>query len=122
MADTAIGATTVLTEGTISADLVAGGTSVTTGNVAVITPGVDVRRLIIGMYAASASIVTIGVGGNPPSQRAGLGTNATNTVGAGTAVLLMVEAAHYLTAAGTIRITVGANTVIFRVFAQPNTI
>ncbi len=121
MADTAV-ATTVLTEGTISADLVAGGTSVTTTNVAVITPGVDVRRLIIGMYAASASVITIQAGYNPPAQRAGLGANATNTVGTGEVRLLMIEAARYMQANGTIRITVGAQTVIFRCFAQPNSI
>lgn len=121
MTDTAV-AVTALTEGTISGDLVAGGTSVTTGNVAVIAALGDTRNLIIGMYAASASVVTVQAGDNPPAQRADLGANATNTVGAGEVRLLLVEGGRYVQDNGTIRITVGANTVIFRVYRIPPTV
>lgn len=121
MVDTAVAVTT-LTEGTISGDLVAGGTSVTTGNVAVIAAVGETNNLIIAMYAASASVVTVQAGDNPPALRQGLGANATNTVGAGEVRLLMVEGGRYTQDNGTIRITVGANTVIFRVFRVPDTV
>ena len=121
MADTAVAVTT-LTGGTISDDLVAGGTSVTTGNVAVITTNGESRNLVIGMYAASASVVTVQAGDNPPAARQGLGDNATNTIGAGEVRLLCLEGARYTQDNGTIRITVGANTVIFRVSRLPDTI
>lgn len=121
MSDTAVAVTT-LTAGTISADLVAGGTSVTTGNVAVIAAVGEARNLVVCMYAASASSVIVAAGANPPAQRAGLGAGASQTIGAGAAGVLVLEGARFVQTNGTIRITVGANTVVFTVLRIPDTV
>jgi predicted RNA methylase len=124
MADTTVTLTT-LTAGTVSADLITtaeGGTAVTTTNVAVVDCGGHTGNVIFTFYAASASSIVVQAGDNPPALRAGLGANASQTIPAGDVLIMCVEAGRFAQDNGTIRLTVGANTVVVGAYKVPNTI
>lgn len=121
MADTAVAVTT-LTANTQAGDLVAGGTSVTAGNTAVITHNGECRNLVINMYAASAATYTVDAGDNPPGQRAGLGALASQSIGAGEVRQIVLEGARFSQDNGTLRINVASNTVVFRANRLPDTV
>ena len=121
MADTAV-AVTIATSNTATADILTnaeGGTAVTTGNTAVIATNGVTRRLVISLYAASASTVVFSAGDEPPSELSGLGTD-TVTVPAGDCVLYFPRAGQFAQDNGTIRGLAGANTVVFGAYWTPN--
>lgn len=123
MSDTTISLTT-MTTGAVTADILTtaeGGTQVTTGNVAVIDCGGRAHDVVITLFASSASTVTIQAGDDPPAKRAGLGASSALTIPAGDALLLCVEGARFMQDDGTIRLTVGANTVVVGAYRLPRT-
>jgi hypothetical protein len=123
MTDTAVSVTT-LTANAVSADVITtaeGGTAVTTGNIAVVDVGNETRNVIFSFYAASASTVVIQAGDKPPAELSGLGT-ATLTLPAGDLILACVDGGRFMQDNGTIRFTVGANTVVVGAHRIPNTV
>lgn len=124
MADTTVALTT-LTSGTVSADIITtaeGGTAVTTTNVAVIDCEGYSGDVLLTLYAASASSATVQAGDNPPAKRAGLGAGTAQTIPAGDALLLVVEGGRHMQDNGTIRVTIGANTVVVGAYRIPRTV
>jgi hypothetical protein len=122
MSDTAITPIT-LTADTVSADALTtaeGGTQVTTGNVGVVTVN-PTDRLALTFYSAGAGTVTISAGAFPPAVRQGLGDKAAQTLPAGDCLLMVVEAARYMQANGTIRLPV-TGTVVIGAFILPKTV
>lgn len=124
MSDTAISVTT-LTSGTVSADILTtaeGGTSVASGDTAVIDVSGNSRNVIISLYAASAATATVQAGDNPPAVRAGLGAGTAQSIPAGDTVLLVVEGGRHVHDDGKIRIDIGANAVIVGAHRIPRTV
>lgn len=124
MADTTVSLTT-LTAGTLSGDLITnaeGGTTVSSGNVAVIDCGGMSGDVIFTFYASSAATVTVQAGDNPPALRQGLGASAALTLPAGDVLLLCVEGARYMQDNGTIRLTIGSNDTVVGAYKIPRTI
>jgi len=70
------------------------------------------------MYAASASTVVFAAGDEPPSENSGLG-GFTITIPAGDVIAMSPEAGRIMQDNGTIRGTVGANTVVFAAMKPP---
>lgn len=124
MADTAVTSRT-LTANALSAALDStstAGTSVATGNTAVLTPagGGDTRQVIITMYGSAASTATLIAGDEPPSENSGLGNSSALTVGNGKAYVLALEAGRWVQDNGTVRVLVGGTgPVIFNCFTVP---
>jgi hypothetical protein len=124
MVDTAVSVTT-LTANAVSADVITtaeGGTAVTSGNVAVIDVGNEARDVIISFYAASAATATIQAGDKPPAERSGLGNTSALTLPAGDLLLMAVEGGRFMQDNGTIRITIGSNTVVVGAHRIPKTV
>lgn len=121
MADTAV-ALSALTAATLSGDLVAGGTSVSSGNVAVIAAGAPTGKLLLCFYFASTGTVTVEAGVNPPSQLAGLGATAALSVTGGMVKCLVIQGAEYTQTNGTIRVDIGSNTAVVTALRIPNTV
>ena len=124
MADTTVSLTT-MTAGSVSADVITtaeGGTSVSSGNVAVIDCGGRASDVIFTFYASSAATATVQAGDNPPALRQGLGATSALTLPAGDVVLLCVEGARFMQDDGTIRITIGTNTTVVGAYRIPRTI
>ena len=97
---------------TLSVDLVAGGTSVTATNDAVIAAGSKPGKLLLAFYFASTGTVTLKAGANPPGQRADMGASSAFSVTGGTVKCLAIDAARYAQANGTILATIGTNTAV----------
>ena len=108
MTDTAV-ATTALAVGTIGADLVGGGTAISTGNTAVITVSADGGEhrlvLIIEETATAAATLSVEAGDYPPSPTADLGAD-TITLASLDVVAYLIEQGRHLQNNGTIRILV----------------
>jgi len=122
MADTAVAVTT-LTAGAVSADIItnaAGGTSVSSGDVAVIAAVGDTSNLFLTFYAASAATATIAAGVDPPSANAGLGAGTAQTLPAGDVLVMTIPAGRYVQANGTVRVTIGSNTTVVGAFRIGN--
>jgi len=98
MVDTAV-AVTPLVGNTVSADIIAAtGTSVATGNTAVIAAKGETRDLIIvisgdGTHSAT---VTLETGNEPPSESAGLAVPSGISVVATAAYMLMLTAGQFV--------------------------
>lgn len=124
MSDTAVTSRT-LTANVLSAALDStstAGTSVSTGDVAVLTPagGGNTRQVIVTMYGSADSTVTPVAGDEPPSEGAGVADLDALTVANGKAYVLVLEAGQYVQDNGTIRMTVGGTgPVIFNCFTVP---
>lgn len=123
---------TAVTSRTLTADVLSAaldststaGTSVATGNVAVMTPagGGNTRSVIITMYGTGDATVTFGAGDEPPSENSGLGDGSALTVSSGKAYVLVVTAGRWVQSNGTLRATVGGTgPVIFNCFTNPRT-
>lgn len=127
MTDTAVTSRT-LTAGTVSAALDStstAGTSVATGEYAVLTPagGGNSRQVIVTMYGSAASTVTFQAGDEPPSEAAGLGNGSAQTIASGKAYVYVVPAGQFVQDNGTIRALVGGTgPVIFNCFTVPRTV
>ena len=124
MADTAITLTT-LTAGTVSADLITtaeGGTSVASGDVAVIDCGGYTGDMILTFYASSAATATVQAGDSPPALRAGLGAGTAQTLPAGDVVIMCVEGARHAQDNGTIRVTIGSNATVVGAYRVAKTV
>lgn len=124
MADTAVTSRT-LSVNTLSAALDStstAGTSVSTGNVAVMTPagGGNTRQVVITMYGSADSTATFAAGDEPPSETSGEGASSALTVANGKAYVVVLEAGRFVQDNGTIRCTVGGTgPVIFNCFTVP---
>lgn len=121
MADTPV-AVTALTAGTVSADVITnaeGGTTVNSGNTAVIAAGGKTEGLFITFYAASAATATLVAGDNPPTQNAGLGNGTAQTLPAGDVLVMTVPAGRYVQDDGTIRINIATNNTVVGAFRIP---
>jgi hypothetical protein len=127
MADTAITATTLTADSKSANLMVAGGTSVATGDTGVIGGiGNSTNRLVISLYSASGTTVYCEAGDRPPSERAGLGNMTAITLTAGEVYLLPVQGGRYIqrdaTDKGKIRIkNSGAQTVVIGAQLLPKT-
>ena len=124
MADTTITLTT-LTAGTVSADLITtaeGGTTVSSGNIAVVDCGGFSGDVILTFYAASAATAVVQAGDDPPALRQGLGANTSQALPAGDVVIMCVEGARFMQDNGTIRVTIGSNDTVVGAYRIPRTI
>ena len=127
MADTAV-TSRALTANALSAALDStstAGTSVATGNTAVLTPagGGDTRQVIVTMYGSAASTATLVAGDEPPSESSGLGNSGALTVANGKAYVVVLEAGRWVQDNGTVRILVGGTgPVIFNCLTVPRTV
>lgn len=115
MADTAVALST-LTMNDVTAD--PAGTSVSAGNVAVITPG-KARKVLVRIVGTATSTVTVAAGDNPPSHGAKYGDTSALAVGAATKWLVL-EPARFLQDDGTYRITVGTASATVTAFRLPD--
>lgn len=113
---------TTLALDTISADLVAGGTSVASGADAVIAAGSKPGKLIICFYFTTTGTVTFKAGANPPSQRYDMGNLAAISVASGTAKVIAIDAARYVDGTGKITASIGTNTAIVTAIQLPETV
>lgn len=105
----------------VSADVITnaeGGTSVTTGNTAVIAAKGVTRRLLLTLYSAAGGTAIVAAGDNPPSLKAGLGNSATQTLPAGDVVLLVIDPGRYSQDDGKVRVNI-TGTVIVGAFLLP---
>jgi len=125
MADEAVTPVT-LTINTVSGDVIttgAGGVTIDAGNTAVIDFKGETRATFITLYAASAATVTILQGDEPPSESAGLGDVAAQTIPAGDCLVLALMAGQFVhgdsTYAGKVRISVASNDVVLSAFRLP---
>lgn len=124
MADTAVTSRT-LTAGTVSAALDStstAGTSVATGDTAVLTPagGGNTRQVIVTAYGSGAATAQLLLGDEPPSENAGLGSGTAQTIASGKAYVWALPAGRYVQDNGTVRILVGGTgPVIFNCFTIP---
>lgn len=124
MADTAVSVTT-LTAGTVSADIITnaeGATSVAAGDTAVIDVSNSCDRVFITLRAAAAATATIQAGDYPLAVRSGLGAGAAQTVPAGDALVLCLDASQHMHDDGKVRINIASNTVQVGAFRLPKTI
>lgn len=125
MTDTAVTVTT-LTANTVTADLITnaeGGTTVTTGNIAVFDVGNVCHDVIFAAYGSGASSITIQAGDKPPAERSGLGATSAQTVPASDLLLFCVEGGRFMQDNGTIRVTnSGANSIVFSAYRIPKTV
>lgn len=127
MSDTAVTSRT-LTANVLSAALDStstAGTSVSTGNTAVITPagGGNTRQVVFTAYGTGESTITILAGDEPPSETSGLGNTDALTVAVGKAYAFVVEAGRFVQDNGTVRILVGGTgPVVFNAFTVPRTV
>jgi len=125
MADTAVAVTNMsFSNGTASSgDFSSGsvGTSVTAGNVAVITaPAGDTANLVFTFYNASGgATATFEAGDEPPVENSGLGTSSAITLTAATPYFVVVPAGRYVQDNGTIRIDIATGTVIVGCYRRP---
>lgn len=115
MSDTAV-STTALTPGTAGADIVAGGTAISTGNTAVITVSADggEHRLLLVIEETGSTTATLSVlaGDYPPAATSGKGAD-TISLAANDVVPYLVEQGRHLQDNGTIRILVTGAVKIF---------
>lgn len=119
MADTAVALTT-LTANTVSTALATAGTSVATGNVAVIAAGGNTRGLTLAFYGSAASTATVATGVEPPSESSGIGAGSAQTIASGSAYVMQITAGRFVQANGTVRITIGGTgPVIVTAFTSP---
>lgn len=115
MADTAV-ALSALSLNSLNAD--PAGTSVSSGNVAVITP-VKARKVLIRVVGTTGTTATISAGDNPPSHSAIYGDSAAHAVGA-TTKWFVLEPAQYLQDDGTYRIAIGTAAATVTAFRLPD--
>lgn len=106
MADTAVPLVT-LTAGTISTASDTSGTSVATGNTAVIAAVGNTRQLDIMLYSVAASTITFLAGDEPPSESAGLGNGTAQTIAAGKTYTIVLPAGQFVQDNGTVRALIG---------------
>lgn len=124
MADTAVTSRT-LTAGTVSAALDStstAGTSVATGDTAVLTPagGGNTRQVIVTAYGSGAATAQLLLGDEPPSESAGLGSGTAQTIASGKAYVWVLPAGRYVQDNGTVRILVGGTgPIVFNCFTIP---
>ena len=119
MADTAVALTT-LTANSVSTALDTSGTSVATGNVAVIAAGGNTRGVIITFYGSAASTATVSAGAEPPSESSGIGAGSAQTVANGKAYVMQISAGRFVQTNGTVRVTIGGTgPVIVTAFTSP---
>lgn len=122
MSDTAV-ALTALTAGTVSTKLDTSGTSVATGNTAVIAAVGNTRQLVIGLYGTGASTATLVAGDEPPSEGSGLGNGDAQTIEVGKAYVLVVPAGRYVQDNGTVRVLIGGTgPVVVTAWTVPRTV
>jgi len=124
MANTDVALTT-LTAGTLSADILTtaeGGTSVASGDTAVIDVQGDMRGVFFTFKNTSASTATVTAGDSPPALRAGLGATSALSIPAGDCLLLTVEGARFCHDDGKVRITIGSNATIVGAYRLPRTV
>ena len=134
MADTAVTAI-LLAESTLSADLLTpteGSTEVADGNVAVITPltspadhsgfAAKPGRLVLVFHEDGGGAATIAMvaGDKPPAMHAGLADTATKTVPTNDCLIMVVDPSIYLQDDGTIRITVGGQSLDIGAYQLPD--
>lgn len=99
------------------------GTSVATGDTAVIPALGNTRQLMLGVYGTGASTITFVAGDEPPSEKAGLGNGAAQTVAVGKAYLISLPAGQYVQDDGTVQVLVGGTgPVIFTPMTIPRTV
>lgn len=121
IADTAV-ALTALTAGTVSTALDTSGTSVATGNTAVVAAVGNTRQLLLGLYGTGASTATLEAGDEPPSENKGLGNGSAQTIAVGKAYVLKVPAGRYVQDNGTVRLIIGGTgPVIVTAWTEPRT-
>ena len=115
MADTAV-STTTLTPGAASADLVGGGTAVSTGNTAVIDvdTGGGEHNLVLVFQETASAVATLSVeaGDYPPSPTAGLGADSIS-MAADDVLVYQPEMGRHLQNNGTIRVLVTGAVKVF---------
>ncbi len=120
---------TAVTSRTLTADVLSAaldststaGTSVATGNYAVMTPagGGNTRQMLITAYGTGESTITLIAGDEPPSENSGLGDSDPLTVAVGKAYALKVTAGRYVQDNGTVRVLVGGTgPVVFNCFTE----
>ncbi len=120
---------TAVTSRTLTADVLSAaldststaGTSVATGNYAVMTPagGGNTRQMLITAYGTGESTITLIAGDEPPSENSGLGDSDALTVAVGKAYALKVTAGRYVQDNGTVRVLVGGTgPVVFNCFTE----
>lgn len=121
MVDVAV-ALTDLTANTRSADLVAGGTSVTAGQTFSLAVRNKTEQIILCLEEqnSGAATVTFDAGDEPPSMRAGLGSLEIALAQAD-ARLLVLEGGRFIQSDGLITGTVATNTVKIFAFRIPRT-
>lgn len=120
--DTAV-ALTALTAGTVSTKIDTSGTSVATGNTAVIAAVGNTRQLIIGLYGTGAATATVLAGDEPPSEDSGLGNGDAQTIDVGKGYILVLPAGRYVQDNGTVRILIGSTgPVIVTAWSVPRTV
>lgn len=108
----------------MSADLITtaeGGTSVSAGNVAVITANGDTRNLVLSFYGSGAATATVLAGDNPPALRQGLGNKAL-TIPVSDLLIAVIEGARYMQDNGTIRIEIATNNVVVGAHRIPDSV
>lgn len=130
MTDTAVAATNMTFATTTnglanSGDFSSGGvgTSVTAGNVAVVTaPAGDTRNLLFTFWNASGgATVTFEAGDEPPSENSGTvtATSAALALTAAKPYFVVVRAGEFVQSNGTIRVAVATNTTIVGCYRLP---
>lgn len=118
MSDTAVSLTNLIT-GTVSGDLIAAtGTSVTTGNVAVVAAVGETDNIVMAFYSSAGGTATVAAGAEPPSERAGLGAGSAQTITGGTVMLLALPSGQHVQTNGTVRIGI-TGTVLVTAFVTP---
>lgn len=99
-----------------------GGTSVSSGNTALIDVGNDPSRVIITITCSSAATATVQAGDYPLATRAGLGAGTAQTIPANDVLLLCVEGGRHVHDDGKIRIDIGSNNCVVGAYRLPKTI
>ena len=124
MADTAVALSDYTsTSGALVSAASSAGTSVTTGNTAVIAAVGNTRQLAILIEGSAASTVTFEAGDEPPSERSGLGASSAITIASGEEYILMVPAGRFVQSNGTVRMLVGGTgPVLVTALTTPRTV
>lgn len=122
MSDTAV-ALSALTAGSVSTAIDTAGTSVSTGNTAVLAAVGNTRQLVIGLYGTGASTATLVAGDEPPSENAAIGNGDAQTIAVGKAYVLVVPAGRYVQDNGTVRVLIGGTgPVVVTAWTVPRTV
>ena len=95
------------TSGALVSAASSAGTSIVTGNTAVIAAVGNTRQLAILVEGSAASTLTFEAGDEPPAETSGLGNSDAITIASGEEYLLMVPAGRFVQSNGTVRVLCG---------------